>query len=65
MGRVDYASCLPAILYVHNNAWRAGFGALPRLFDLGTLHWIRRRSPRQIIGEGLLLCRFSFRCGLF
>ena len=34
MVRVKCAPCCPAILYVHSNAWRAGFGSLSRLFDL-------------------------------
>src|SRR5438128_12414033 len=36
MGRVNYASCFSALLYVHSNAARAGFGSLSGLFDLGT-----------------------------
>jgi hypothetical protein len=65
MGRVDYASCLPAILYVHSNALRAGFGSLSRLFDLGTFDWIWRRSLRKLVGECLILCCFVFLRGLF
>src|SRR5262249_52819262 len=60
MDRVDYASCFPEILNVHNNAWRAPRGALSRFLDLGTFDWIWRRSLRQLVGECLSLCRFAF-----
>src|SRR5215468_9551305 len=46
MDRVNYACPLPAILYVHSNAWRAGLRSLYRLFDRGTLDCIRRLSRR-------------------
>jgi hypothetical protein len=46
MDRVNYAYPLPAILYVHSNTRRAGLRSLYRLFDLGTLDRIRRRSRR-------------------
>jgi hypothetical protein len=65
MGRVNYVSCFPAILYVHSNAGSAGFGSPSRLFDLGTFDWIWRRPFRQLVGECLILCRFAFRCGPF
>jgi len=60
MGRVNYASCFPAILYVHGNAGSAGFGSPSRLFDLGTFDWIWRRSLRELGGERFLR-RFAFR----
>jgi hypothetical protein len=50
---------------VHSNAWRAGFGSLSRLFDLGTFDRIRRGSLRQLVGKCLILCRFAFVRGAF
>src|SRR6476620_3740650 len=65
MGRINYASCLPTILYVHSNARRAGLGPLSSLCDLGAFDRIRRWSLRKLVGECLILRCFAFLRGAF
>src|SRR5262245_31903443 len=60
MVRVDYWCPRRAIVYVHGDAWRAGFGSLSRLFDLSTFGGMRRRSLRQLVGECLMLSGWRF-----
>jgi len=59
MMRVKCARFFHAILNMHGNAWRAGFGPPFRFLNFRILDLIWRQSF-CFVDESLILCRFAF-----